>query len=528
MLRCNVFHYACVALLPLIVLSRDGLGKSWVDEVSDYIVIVDAGSTGTRIHAFHYHTRRITEYEFPMVIDPPLTVPMQLAEFKAKPGLSALKCHVDDFSSHMSPLFRAAADALHLHDPMINLKLVPIYVGGTAGLRILSHEKLKCTVSALREALRGPENPFAFVRDEQARVLSGEEEAAFAWLAVNHRLSHISPNPGTTFGSIDFGVESVQIAFVPFEASFLAGMFPMHFGGHVQGPIHIYTHSFTRFGFAGAWQLATEKLVSSSTNWSSIDHPCMPQGLVWNVVWGQFGVSTVHTHPERSHGNITLRGSGNSSGCRALAKGLVPPTVCMMPPCSTQGVYQPQLNSSKFVVLGEHRDMRSWEVQVLIEDSVPFLQGLRRQLPLMCALTMTQQLELFGSIIGSHSSECWRAVWMYTLLVDGLQFNIDTPNLLAPPRCCYHVLGQAIYEVNFFPYRIERDSFDFKRTNFAFDPSSTDRPPISATKIGSIVVLSSVFSFVTGLYVSRVVCAVTGHAPRCHRLGQYDGPLLVE
>jgi len=380
----------------------------------------------------------------------------------------------------------------------------------------------------LREALRGPDNPFAFLRDEQARVLSGEEEAAFAWLTLNHKMSSISPDPAATFGSIDFGGESVQIAFIPHEASVLAGMFPMHLGGHVQGPIHLYTHSFTRFGFAGAWQLATQHLISSITNWSNIEHPCMPPGLVWNVLWGEFGVSTDHKHPERSHGNITLRGSGNSSGCRALAKGLIHPTVCMLPPCSMQGVYQPKIDSSRFIVLGEHHDFRQWEVEFMIEDGVPFLQSLRRQLPLLCAQPLAQQLELFGGISAGHTSECWKGVWMYTLLLDGLQFTIDTPNLFAPPRCDGHVLGQAIYEVSLFPFRIARDSFALRKPNLAFVASPVDNPQVAAMKIGTIVVLSSTFSFMIGLCVSEAMRALTAHVTRCEQLGQYDGALLAE
>lgn len=54
--------------------------------------------------------------------------------------------------------------------------------------------------------------------------------------------AEISPDPHTTFGALDFGGASMQIAFVPHETSILAGIFPMHFGGSVQGPIHLYSH----------------------------------------------------------------------------------------------------------------------------------------------------------------------------------------------------------------------------------------------------------------------------------------------
>lgn len=83
---------------------------------------------------------------------------------------------------------------------------------------------------------------FAVTRDEQARVLSGEEEGAFGWLALNQLQAEISPDPDTTLGALDFGGASMQIAFVPRETSILGGLFPMHFGGSVKGPIHLYSH----------------------------------------------------------------------------------------------------------------------------------------------------------------------------------------------------------------------------------------------------------------------------------------------
>ncbi|CAE7470695.1 Entpd8 [Symbiodinium necroappetens] len=96
-------------------------------------------------------------------------------------------------------------------------------------------------MKAAREYLR-KQDMFAVTRDEQVRVLSGEEEGAFGWLALNQKQAEISPDPATTLGALDFGGASVQISFVPQETSILANLFPMHFGGSVRGPIHLYSH----------------------------------------------------------------------------------------------------------------------------------------------------------------------------------------------------------------------------------------------------------------------------------------------
>ena len=62
----------------------------------------------------------------------------------------------------------------------------PIYVKATAGMRELPEKKRDGIVNAVRALLASNETcPFDFANKEQARVIAGEEEAAFAWVAVN-------------------------------------------------------------------------------------------------------------------------------------------------------------------------------------------------------------------------------------------------------------------------------------------------------------------------------------------------------
>lgn len=445
------------------------------DETSGYIVIVDCGSTGSRAHVFHYSRRQLEAGRFPLIVDPPLTLPTRLADFSVKPGISAFINDTDGVARSLAPLLKSAADALLLHKPNVDVKHVPVYLGATAGMRELRATDRDEVMQAVRAFLRSHKNPFAFSRNEQARVLAGEEEGAFGWLALNQLQASISPDPNTTFGSLDFGGGSVQIAFVPFETSILEGIFPMHFGGSVKGPIHLYSHSFSRFGFVDAFQRAAELLhaeklpKNSSSSRKGVtevmEHPCLPTGLVWNVQPGEFGVSTTSPAPQRHGGPLQLRGSGSFEQCYALARKLiVADTPCFQPPCSMLGVYQPKLSRTKFVLFSAHDELLQWEVLALMEKGMPMLGAMRKQLRRICALPLDTQVELFGKKGLTHNGgqpPCWRGIWMLTMLKDGLGFPVNShhPALLDVADCCDHSLGHATYEANFFPYRISKTSY---------------------------------------------------------------------
>jgi len=253
---------------------------------------------------------------------------------------------------------------------------------------------------------------------------------------------------------------------VPSETSILAGIFPMHIGSHgAHSPIHIYSHSFLRFGHLEAFKRSGDELFvrSNSSVPTVLEHPCLPRDLAWHVWQGEYGVSTSHMHPDRRHGPIELRGAGNFDDCLQLAEGLIDSEVeCFQPPCSFAGVYQPQLNNTKFVMLGEYDSLQAWQVQPLIAfDNMPFLEALEHQFRTICALPLATNLELFGpgGLTKNGTPPCWRGTWMFAVLTKGLRFEKSTRNIEVVQGCCDNAVGHVIYEVNFFPYKVRKDTY---------------------------------------------------------------------
>mmetsp|Transcript_61992 Transcript_61992/g.139815 ORF Transcript_61992/g.139815 Transcript_61992/m.139815 type:complete len:559 (-) Transcript_61992:48-1724(-) len=496
-------------------------------QTSGAIIILDAGSTGTRAHVFKYSPRKISSRRFPLIVHSPLTFPQQLASFSTYPGLSSFVNNTGGIEKSMYPLLKSAADALLLQEPSTNLKHVPVYIGATAGMRELEDADRDRVMEAVRKFCLSDKNPFAFLHAEQARVLAGEEEGAFGWLAVNQMKAKVVPDPRATYGALDFGGSSMQVTFVPMETSILADFFPMHINSEGEGPIHLYSHSFLGYGMTDAFQRATAMLNKSV---GVVEHPCLPKGLVWHVNAGEFGVGAKAKSPERLKGPLTLQGTGDFAGCRALARKLIVLAPCSQPPCSLLGVYQPRLNETDFVVFGEYAEFASWQVSVLSKAGKPLLQALEQQMNRICSLPVATQMELFGTrgLTTDGMPACWRGTWMLTFLNEGLRFPLDSPHLKIFEDCCTGSLGQAIYEVNFFPFRVSSWSYakllPEEERNLSMQ---AERPGVWAAAAAGASGATALI--LMGMVLFRSGVAFSGGFTRCSRrsAGMTREPLLV-
>jgi len=432
----------------------------------------DAGSTGTRVHVYQYAPR---VEQASTIMQTPLSSPNTLAKFSIKPGISSYSENVEGIGASLKTLCEAAAAALKLHDASLDLSHVPLYLGATAGVRNLTAEAQRVVMRGVRAFFRSKDNPFAFRHDAQARILSGEEEGTFAWLGLNYFMDSISASGQTTHGSLDFGGDSMQIAFVPQDNSILAGFFPLHFSTSQGLPIHLYTHSFLQFGKTASFERATTELMRelniTQGSKHTLFHPCMPNNLTWHVNAGEFGVSTRSESPEREDGKIVMKGTGDFAGCEKLASRLVVNGPCFQPPCSAAGVYQPPLRESRFVLLSSYDILSEWQVVPLVDGGMPLLQALRKQIGRICAMPMGVQREIFTKLGLTKDARgvppCWIGTWMLTFLSKGLKFKEDTKNLIVRKDCCDSAAGRAIYEVNFFPYQMSTDTNKDKTNEIA-------------------------------------------------------------
>lgn len=175
-------------------------------------------------------------------------------------------------------------------------------------------------------------------------ILNGDEEGALAWASGNFVTKRLLPDNNTlldsqheTYGSLDLGGSSTQIAFASSSTSTPANFELTFFG--VQ--YHLYSKSFSCRGKGEAVRiLKAETVINSSMSRSNvIINPCLPLGAVTNETHSDlFGAQcTMYLRkPAKSRPYYTFEGTGNITQCRRATRTLFQNPDCPFsdPECS--------------------------------------------------------------------------------------------------------------------------------------------------------------------------------------------------
>lgn len=134
--------------------------------------------------------------------------------------------------------------------------IMPFALGGMRELAYVEREAIMDTV---RDFLSDKSFcPFLF-RAEFARVISGEEEAVYSWTATNYLMGTLIPESegygtalpaGKTFGTLDMGGASTQIAFFVPSQDISEGLFKLQIGS--QRHWNVYSKSYLTYGHNSA------------------------------------------------------------------------------------------------------------------------------------------------------------------------------------------------------------------------------------------------------------------------------------
>jgi hypothetical protein len=186
-------------------------------QLASYGVILDANTVGTQLSIFSWKPR-VFATPFPEVSFPTSeTVSVRITPFIGDVCQSS-----SDLSDYLSALINLAKESL----VGVDLVTVPIYFKGTGQLREMHLNESQYVLSMVRMVLSDATfNPFYF-ESNMARIISGEEQAAYTWAAVNllrNALISVSDMYNSTqvvvtsgeplVGIVDLTPTSTQIAF---------------------------------------------------------------------------------------------------------------------------------------------------------------------------------------------------------------------------------------------------------------------------------------------------------------------------
>ncbi|KAF1345818.1 nucleoside phosphatase GDA1/CD39 [Delphinella strobiligena] len=317
-----------------------------------YALMIDAGSTGSRIHVYRFNNCGATpelEHE-----DFKMTEPK-----KGGSGLSSYKADAEGAAKSLDVLMDVAMESV----PDKLKACTPIAVKATAGLRKLGPELSDAILKAVRNRLETV-YPFPVVSEEHGgvEVMDGKDEGVYAWITTNYLLGKIGgPDKTPTAAVFDLGGGSTQIVFEPtFPQAHNGGMpeqlsegdhkYALSFGGR---DFTLYQHSYLGYGLMAARENLHKLIVEnmyennpSSRTWlqSDVLNPCIIPGMTIPVT-----VEMGADHPLGASVTVNMTGptTGSAVQCRALAeKTLLKEKECTLAPCAFNGVHQPSLDKT--------------------------------------------------------------------------------------------------------------------------------------------------------------------------------------
>lgn len=314
--------------------------------IVQYALMIDAGSTGSRIHVYRFNncgsTPELEDEKFVMT------------EKKAGgSGLSSYKEDAEGAAQSLDILMDAAMEAV----PDKLKACSPVAVKATAGLRLLGEAMSQKILDAVRTRLE-TKYPFPVVSKENGGVIimDGKDEGVYAWITTNFLLGNIGGSEkAKTAAVFDLGGGSTQVVFeptftLPNKMEEGEHKYALKFGGR---EFELYQHSHLNYGLMSARKSIHAALIEdihsahpADSSWISqpVTNPCIAPGMAKII---EVELASGHPLGEKVSVNMTGPSSPSPALCRKLAeKILFKDHECTVAPCSFKGVYQPSLEKT--------------------------------------------------------------------------------------------------------------------------------------------------------------------------------------
>ncbi|KAI1414530.1 guanosine-diphosphatase [Hypoxylon sp. FL1857] len=316
--------------------------------IIQYVLMIDAGSTGSRIHVYKFNncgpTPELEKEEFKMTE-------------KSVGGLSKYKDDPIAAAKTLDDLMEVAMKTV----PDKLKGCSPVAVKATAGLRMIGPEASERILEAVRTHLE-KDYPFPVVSKEEngVAIMDGSDEGVYAWITTNYLLGKIGgPEQSPTAAIFDLGGGSTQIVFEPtFKGSSHGGMpeklaegdhkYDLDFGGR---KFELYQHSHLGYGLMAARNSIHLNLLhdiyakEKNKNFLKkpiLNHPCINAGQT-DTIKVKLGENSPLGTGELEL-NVTGPATPAPAQCRALAERILyKDAECKLAPCSFNGVHQPSL-----------------------------------------------------------------------------------------------------------------------------------------------------------------------------------------
>ncbi len=384
------------------------------------MIILDAGSTGTRLHVFRYAVDPYNPTEIRWI--------KEVSHKKIIPGLATIAGQQQDLSDastkqqhlqhYLVPLLRAANQVLTPNER----RTTPVYLFATAGVRNLSdkarEEALTATTDALIDALKQSGYPFPDNKPHDAiNAITGTAEGLFSWITINYLMqhyegTHLEVHHG--YGVLDLGGASTQISVQQDNPDDKKDSMYLQRG---KNRYAIYVHSYPTYG-------AYFSQAPFKQHYGNAAEVCFLQSGKANFQACQKLVA-----------DYIYKGKDYEQ-CVAAHDALH---------CSKMGEYQPDLSQTQFFIISYYYDIFA-RLDLVPNIPSPGLLAMAGQK--YCARSWADVKSAYQNQADSTlNSNCFISAWAYTLL-KGYGLRDDTPLLASDKISGVSTdwpLGAAIY-----------------------------------------------------------------------------------
>ncbi|KYO27106.1 ectonucleoside triphosphate diphosphohydrolase 1 isoform X2 [Alligator mississippiensis] len=411
-----LFVLAVIALITVAVTQNQRLPKN-----IKYGIVLDAGSSHTNLYV----------YTWPAEKENDTGVVQQVEVCKVEgPGISGYSQAVQNASRSLQHCLERAQEVV----PQQQHQETPVYLGATAGMRLLSLENRHVAMevlSAVENRLRS--SPFNF---QGARIITGQEEGAYGWITINYLLGSFKQSGWLNFlpkltsiketvGALDLGGASTQITFVPEQEQSESQENSLHFRLYGKS-YNVYTHSFLCYGKDQALRM---KLVRDLQNAETarLQDPCFHTGYERNVSIRDLYASpcTANYKQSLAFPQLHVVGSGDYQACQTRIEELFNKTSCPYSKCSFNGIFQPPLQGhfgafSAFYFVMNFLNLSADSSPAPLNSAISTMKN-------FCSRPWSEVKAAYPQVKEKYLSEyCFSGTYIISLLKTGYEFSLET------------------------------------------------------------------------------------------------------
>ncbi|KAL0303898.1 UNVERIFIED_CONTAM: putative apyrase 7 [Sesamum radiatum] len=277
----------CLLMIVFLSFALQYLYSNWSRGPSRFYVVLDCGSTGTRVYVYQASINHKKYGNLPILLK---SLPESFQRksgsqsgraynrMETEPGFDKLVHNMSGLNEAIQPLIQWAEKQI----PRKSHKTTSLFLYATAGVRRLPSSDSEWLLNNAWSILKRSR---FLCKKEWVKIISGVEEAYYGWIALNYHTESLGSSPEKeTYGALDLGGSSLQVTFEGEQGDHDETSLKLSLG-----PVehHLTAYSLAGYGLNDAFdksvahllkrlpQVTNADLVSGKVE---INHPCLQSG----------------------------------------------------------------------------------------------------------------------------------------------------------------------------------------------------------------------------------------------------------